>query len=244
MVLMNSNGEIKDSTIGPSGTLSGNTSNKDGAGMLITGGTAKITNTTITGNTAATTGSGGGVFASGATVTISGSVISNNTAGFGAGLYFNNVSAPISTTTIAGNTSTSLAGGGVFMKGGSIVSFDSSTISGNSSIDGGGIYTTGSNLGLVNSTISGNFAKAFGGGVWGQVPNPRSLNFLYSTITKNTSDFDINGVGSGGGIYLKNGYRYGRPQEYDRRRQHRFHGLRTRHRQHVGGRQSGTYRVI
>jgi subtilisin-like proprotein convertase family protein len=31
------------------------------------------------------------------------------------------------------------------------------------------------------------------------------MNLLYSTVTKNTSDFDANGVGSGGGIYLKTG---------------------------------------
>ena len=198
IVLRTVNGTVKNSTI------SNNTAGSRGGGMDIVVGTTSITNTTITGNKAIP-GGGGGVFAVGTVATISGSTISNNEANFGAGLYFNTGSAPISTTTISGNIA-GAHGGGVWARGGAVINFDRSTISGNSAnINGGGLYTTGSSTGIVNSTVSGNSAKFFGGGIWAQVPMDRSLNFLYSTITKNTSDSDATGVGSGGGLYLRPG---------------------------------------
>ena len=74
---------------------------------MISSSTANITNSTISGNTAAT-GEGGGVFVLGSTANITNSTISGNTAGDDGGGVFAVVSstATIKSSIIAGNTAT------------------------------------------------------------------------------------------------------------------------------------------
>ena len=91
-------------------------------------------------------------------------------------------------------------GGGVFAFGSSVVTFERSTISGNTADDdGGGIhgnayYAGGVNL--VDTTVSGNTAESDGGGIYFY---DGALNITSSTVSGNLAESD------GGGIYFYDG---------------------------------------
>jgi Fibronectin type III domain/FG-GAP repeat len=130
---------------------------------------ATIANDIISGNTA--TSAGGGVFATGGTIsTFSFSQISNNT---------------------------SSDGGGLDIAASSVVTLSQSTVSGNSaSIDGGGVYNTAT-FDLNRSTVSGNTAAVGnGGGIFSDSPLATNLTVINSTVTGNGAT-----IGAGGGIY-------------------------------------------
>ena len=126
------------------------------SGITVTGGSAK--------------GSGGGIYNYG-TLTVTGSIISGNSA--------------------EGDDS---KGGGIYNNGGTLTVTDS-TISGNSvigkyNINGGGIYNNNGTLTITNSTIFGNSA---GGGGGGGIYNDGTLTVTSSTILGNSA-----GYGGGG----------------------------------------------
>ncbi|MDF5707991.1 MAG: Calx-beta domain-containing protein [Nostoc sp. S4] len=150
-------------------------------GLKITGGNAGNNN-------------GGGIYST-SSVTLSNSIISNNTANTsGGGIYSS--SATISNSTISSNTANT-NGGGIYS---SSTTISNSTISSNTAnSNGGGIYSS-SNLTLSNSTISSNTAKTYGGGIY--TSNATVSN---STIFGNTADSDNSGQGDGGGIYKYSG---------------------------------------
>ena len=106
-------------------------------------------------------GFGGGILnGSGATLTITNSTISGNTAAFGGGI-FNSGPLTIANTTVTGNTASE--GGGIYSNGS--LTIINSTISGNTvNSDGGGIFNIGT-VAITNSTLSSNSAS-FGGGIF------------------------------------------------------------------------------
>jgi hypothetical protein len=139
------------------------------------GATASLSGLTITGGNGAgiATGNGGGIYiASGATVTLSDSTDSGNTAFLGGGILNFGV-LTVTGSTLSGNRST-LSGGGI--QNNNALSLINSTVSGNIAANvGGGILNT--NLAaLSNNTVSGNSASV-GGGV---------TNFGVALAMKNT----------------------------------------------------------
>lgn len=167
-------------------------------------------------------GGGGGINASGR-LTMSDSVVSNNTAIAGGGIY-NSGALTVLRSTI--HTNVSSDGGGIFnyqqstltvidsairdnianRTGGGIenfqgaVSLTGSEISGNTAVTalGGGIANFGGNfvgtLNLVNTTISGNRSDSSGGGIFNHTVTSVELNNV--TIAGNASGTP----GSGGGV--------------------------------------------
>ncbi|MBI5034785.1 MAG: hypothetical protein HZB51_30040 [Chloroflexi bacterium] len=78
-----------------------------------------------------------------------------------------------------------------------------STFSGNRSKGvGGGLSNAGTTL-LSNDTISGNYADESDAGLYNSSTSVASLNNL--TIVNNRADYDVNGVGQGGGIFIEAG---------------------------------------
>ncbi len=158
----------------------GNSLSNRGGGINAEVGTlVEINNTTITGNT------GGGIFMRVSNLTLSNSLIANNSGNvqayyYGAGVAVNAGNVDIVNTTITGNN-------------------NQSTIAG-----GGGVYVTDFNgpvtLGITNSTISGNTASVRrGGGISSEgFGNGIELNLNNVTVTLNSSG------GNGGGIYNRN----------------------------------------
>lgn len=169
---------------------------------------------------------GGGIF-NGGTLSISNSILSDNTAstgrlGYGGGIY-NDVGGmlTVSNTTVNGNTGCSMENCRGF--GGGIVNFGTLTIShsslsGNTACDGilceglGGGLRNGGTLRVTNSTLGGmsttdgnsacsaSACLGFGGGIWNDSFYPTGT--LPVTLTHDTISFNTaySGTGSSGGV--------------------------------------------
>jgi hypothetical protein len=175
-----------------------NESNGDGSrvmAILASGSTVHIEGLTITG--ADTPNDGGGIFATGAALTIVDCTITGNAAalGRGGGLFKNyGYDLTITGSTISGN-SARYSGGGIVSYGN--VAITSSRISNNSTKydRGGGIAHASGRLTITDSAITGNSAGV--GGSWGGGISAHfgsELNVTRSTISDNSA-------GIGGGIY-------------------------------------------
>jgi hypothetical protein len=116
---------------------------------------------------------GGGVFDQSGTVTITHSVVENNTA---------------LTTAIFG-------GGGILVAGGSLTLDDSSVEGNTASFEGGGLFNTGGTVIVNDSTISDNSATGYGGGISNGFGQIGSLTMNDSTVAGNSAG------AQGGGIF-------------------------------------------
>jgi CSLREA domain-containing protein len=108
----------------------------------------------------------------------------------------------IDRSTIFGNVVREGGGGGISNHG--TLTVINSTIRDNLafSSSGGGIQNHfDGTLTVANSTISGNHAALSGGGIW----TNDTITLRHVTITNNLADFNNDGEGSGGGIYVSNG---------------------------------------
>ena len=159
----------------------GNADEGQYGGGIDNNGTLTISNSTISGNSAAEFG--GGIYTNG-TLTISNSTIAGNSAAIHGGGIINYGPLTISNSTIAGNSAVN-EGGGIYNNG--TLTISNSTISGNSAVYGGGLYNYDT-LTISNSTISGNSAVNGGG-----INNSGTLTISNSTISGNSADY-------GGGI--------------------------------------------
>jgi CSLREA domain-containing protein len=147
--------------------------------------------------------SGGGIANYGASVTLTNTVVSNNSAVDGGGIYNTTQFFCCSGTlrlinsTVSGNNADSI-GGGIFSAGGlpdPNVTLINSTVSGNSAHDAAGIYVAGLSsfsigLTLINSTVSGNSATFDGGGIG----NSGTAALTTSTVSGNSAGRDGGGI--------------------------------------------------
>ena len=156
-----------------------NGKDSDGGGIY-NSGTATISASTISGNTA--DNGGGGIYNWGtATITITASTISGNTADGGGGGSSNYGTATLTASTISGNTADS--GGGISNRG--PLSVTNSTLAGNSATSAGGGALRNGNASiatLINVTISGN-ASTSQAAVW----NESGTLHLTNTLIANSS---------------------------------------------------------
>jgi predicted outer membrane repeat protein len=204
-------------------TFSGNTA-PNGGGAIYNGGTAMVSNSTLSGNSGFF---GGGMF-NVTTLTVTGCIISDNTAlnffgypsGDGGGIW-NDGALTVSTSTLTGN-SAAHDGGSIWNVGTLTVS--GGTLDDNSASDQGGAVTNFATLTVSASTISGNTAAGAGGilnigsatiqqgstlshnvaGDAGAIYNAGALTVSNSTLDDNTATgFNFGGFhapGAGGGI--------------------------------------------
>jgi uncharacterized repeat protein (TIGR01451 family)/CSLREA domain-containing protein len=142
-------------------------------------------------------GFGGGIFNEG-TLTITNSAVSGNSAADqGGGIYNAAGMLTITNSTVSGNSALTEVGGGIYNAG--TLTITNSTVSGNSSaVAGGGGIFNGGVLTITNSTISGNTAGINGGGIFSH-PNSIST-ITNCTVTGNRADSDGVSGGNGGGI--------------------------------------------
>ncbi|MEJ2573787.1 MAG: choice-of-anchor Q domain-containing protein [Gammaproteobacteria bacterium] len=175
--------------------------------MDVSGGKLALSGLTLTGGY--TSAIGGGLFAhQGASVSLSNSTISGNTALQGAGglvAYRGGTTVSLSASTVSGNVAG--AAGGVAVLGG-VLNLTNSKVSGNTSTSnstpgGGGVLAYyGATVNLTNSTVSGNSTGGNGGGfvVSDQDPNNSStlasstVSLVNSTVSGNSAAY------LGGGI--------------------------------------------
>jgi CSLREA domain-containing protein len=174
-----------------------------GAGVLNSGGTLIIDNSTISGNY---TLWGAGVYSSSGSVTVSNSNFVGNytystldSHGGGSGIYIAGGALDVADSTFSGNDNDGI-GGGIYLGAGT-ATVSNSTFSGNSAGEGGGIYSLGGTLTVSNSTFSGNFAWFSGGGI--SIGNTY-LTVSNSTFSGNTATLGGASVNSGGTAILRN----------------------------------------
>jgi len=176
-------------------TISGNNNSRVFNLTVANPGTITFSGLTISNGKVPGGNSGGGILnSSTATVNITSSTLSNNSAGFGGGvLNFSTGVINVSNSTLNNNTA-STTGGAIYNNSTGTVNVTNSTISGNTA-SGGGIFnvTTGP-INITNSTISGNSAPG-GAGAGGGIHN----NSASPVISLRNTIVALNTAGSGTG---------------------------------------------
>jgi CSLREA domain-containing protein len=188
---------IEENTANFGGGIYSNVGTVDvtGSGIFNYIGSVGLENSTVAGNHA---NIAGGLANGAGTVYLTNSAVNNNTAEKDGGGIYDAIGLLTSLTnsTVNGNHAGGM-GGGVVNDSGLVVISDS-TVSGNDSKWGGGI-AYGSPVTATNSTISGNMADEDGGGFYGLVNAAHLYNV---TTTGNYADYDLNGSGVGGGVFI------------------------------------------
>lgn len=168
-----------------------------GGGLYNDSGKVTVSDDSLLFGNAAFHGGGGGLTSRAGELTISGSLLSENTSGRDGGGVLNvEGTLTITASTLDGN-SADLDGGGVHSQGDtSIVTIDDSLLSGNTaSAAGGGVYNEGGTLTITDSTFSGNTAESaiFNGG-GGVCSRDGALTITDSTFSGNTAVYSDGGV--------------------------------------------------
>src|SRR5262249_11060074 len=132
------------------------------------------------------------------TLTVSGSTVSGNSAGFGGGIM--NTSSGLGATltvtdsTVAGN-SAQLVGGGIYNSPGCTLTVTHGDVSGTTAVDAAGVWTSGT-LGVVIGSLGPGIAAGCEGG--GTLSGEGTMMVSGSTISGNSADL-------GGGIFADGG---------------------------------------
>lgn len=152
-----------------------------GGGVLVPSGSPTISNNIIIGNNTGvshqtgsvschsvayfyTAGNGGGIWvATGATPTIAGNSIQNNTALSGGGVYWGGATAAITNNVFSGNTATT-TGGGLSSSGSPLAIVGNTFLNNTATTDGGGFSGFGD---VRDNRFDGNHAGGNGGGMSG-----------------------------------------------------------------------------
>jgi uncharacterized repeat protein (TIGR01451 family) len=162
-------------------------------------------------------GTGGGVYAISATITLSNSRVFGNQAWLGGGAYLTGTVANLSRNTVYSNaagigggglllgngdavlrgnqvfSNTAGEGGGLFLTGGG-AALDGNSVLANTADDGGGLLLSESDAVLTNNVLADNQANVTGSGLY---VAGSSLRLLHTTIARNLG-------GDGSGLYLTN----------------------------------------
>lgn len=158
-----------------------------GGGGIMNEGTLRIESSVVSNNTADV---GGGIYNHFGPLTIVNSTLADNTsAGDGGGLYINAGDVEIQGSMLASNRATD-NGGGIY-SGGNWLHIDDSTLSLNSADNGAGIHFAATWMRIENSTLSRNEAANEGGGLF---TGSGDVEILSSTLADNRAV-------EGGGIY-------------------------------------------
>ena len=157
----------------------------------VQGGSAATSGLTISGGRA---DQGGGVFSSGANLSLADVTVTGNSATTGGGLYIAGGTTTLTSVTISHNSAAigtdAGSGGGIYEKGGTLT-ITSSTINDNSAEQGAGLASFGASNSLTGCTVTGNSANLGGGGVY----------ISYGSTTLKNVTVSSNHAGAGGGVY-------------------------------------------
>lgn len=145
-----------------------------------------------------TTSVGGGIYVSAGGLTLSSSVVGQNTSPFGGGVYNSGGDLTLVGTTVADNNvgSTTAVGGGIYNEGGgsTLTISSGSVISGNDAGLGGGIHNGGT-VTITGSSVFNNDAALDGGGI----RNTGALTITSSHVSGNTAGQYGGGILNGNG---------------------------------------------
>lgn len=176
------------------GTVSGNHSKLDGAGLYAHKDTVTtITDTVFSGNLAE--GSGGGIgFGNNAKATVTGGKITGNAALNGGGVIVQGTAeVTMDRCTVESNKTTnekSLGGGGIFVS--SELTMKNCTVKANEAPSGGGIYATGATLVLESGMVADNTSAGSGAGIY--ATEKTQLTVKDVTVSGNRSQAQAGGM--------------------------------------------------
>ncbi len=168
----------------------------DISGLTLSGGRGNFYDVTVGGvNTSVR--SGGALFISGGTVTVTNCTLSDNSANYGGAIFMTGGGLTVSNCTLSYNQA--IYGGAIRLDGGAAVTIKSSTLTYNSGQFGGAIYTStdDSEVTISSSALYFNQALATGGAI---LTNGGTLTISNSTLSQNFANGGSNGYG--GGIYI------------------------------------------
>ncbi len=188
-----------------------NTSVNEGGGIYYIGGPLgysyypmEVLGSTISGNSGL---SGGGIYADGL-LTVSDTLIEENTALVDGGGIYSLHEATITRSIVSSNKA-ALTGGGLCSEyqssDGNRLHVTETTVDGNSAKSGGGIYNRGEMI-IQGSTISHNIATDTGGGIWDGGVGLGKNNYFYSINSTISGNQAVYGGGIWGGEIRPNGY--------------------------------------
>lgn len=144
-----------------------------------------LTDSLVSGNSAGL--EGGGILNAGTLSVIDSNISGNNASGEGGGIYCRAGEATLTNTEISENEAVRPGGGARLLEGASMTLIDS-TVSDNTALSGGGI-DSGGTLSLVNSSVSGNTAASPDAGRGGGIASGGPLTLVDSTVTENVAPF-------------------------------------------------------
>jgi len=149
-----------------------------------------LTDVTVTGNTAGS--SGGGLYLYWSSPALTDVTVSGNTARNGGGLYLLWSSSMLTDVIVTGNTADS--GGGIYETLHSSTNLVNVTISGNTAAYGGGIYISDSNPIIVNTILWNNFPQEIYFHSYGETPAD-TIIISYSDVMGGESGIETNDRG-------------------------------------------------
>ncbi|RDI06955.1 T9SS type A sorting domain-containing protein [Flavobacterium sp. AG291] len=194
--------------------ISDNMANRAGGGIEVNSATAvsiSLNDTTLSGNTAGSNpGNGGGLHITGASnATISGGVVTDNTAtSEGGGLWNGSGTMTITGTVISENTASGAAsdqgGGGIYNLSGMLNINAETQITGNvadgAAGSGGGILNdVGGKVTINDAEITLNVSNRAGGGIEDNSGSAGFVNMTNVTLNNNTTNMS---PGNGGGLHV------------------------------------------
>ncbi|MFW5426701.1 MAG: right-handed parallel beta-helix repeat-containing protein [Methylophagaceae bacterium] len=165
-------------------TVSNNSAQNAGGLASVGSSILYVRNSTIEHNSATFNGGGVGANLSGKIYVTFSSVSNNSASGSGGGFQIQspNSSLTLLGTIVSNNTATNNVGGGIRVFEGTLSTDSSTTITGNIAKDGGGISAFGNSINLNNSTVTNNSATGVGSGKGAGI----YLNSTNATITDTT----------------------------------------------------------
>ncbi|MCB2181051.1 MAG: right-handed parallel beta-helix repeat-containing protein [Desulfobulbaceae bacterium] len=188
-------------------TVSGNSAGQHGGAIRCVNSALVLNNSTIDSNTGiASYGVGGGIYVSGASAilsTTSGTTISNNDAKVGGGIQASGgAQLTISGTIIEENTARGGTGGGLnIADAATVVDIFKTWIRGNTAMTyGGGIYNSTATTTLTNCMVTGNLAEGVSYNDGGGINNAGTMYVYSSSIVGNRTGRNGGGWSGGGTI--------------------------------------------
>ncbi len=148
-------------------TISGGNSVGAGGAIFNSRATLTVTNSTFSGNNAASVGDGGAIFNNGGTVTVTNSTFSGNSASRTGGAIFNTSGGTLTVTNSTFSNNSAATDGGAILDNSGTSTVTNSTFTGdNAGHDGGAIFNNSGSPTVTNSTFSGNSAATDGGAIF------------------------------------------------------------------------------
>lgn len=189
-------------------TVSNGLNTDYGGGAILNLGPLTLENVTVRDSNVDSGHSGGAIMSLDAPLTITDSLIENNTGGSAGGLFLiaENVVANIQGSTFHNNYTTSGTygyGGAISIWNGAVVTIGQSTIEDNIARSGGGIFNDSGNLVMTEVTLMGNDVVGFGGGIYNNTSASATLTNV--TLSNNGANISGGGIGNSGTLDFTNG---------------------------------------